>query len=90
MKKCEKRTVKDRNTGIEFLRCLLMLGIVLIHATAYSKDRCWWMGNICSSAVTAFVFISAWYGLRFNWRKIMSLVGLAAWCEKVFGGICWI
>ena len=79
--------LKNRDYGIELLRCLLMLGIVLIHATAYSKDRCWWMGNICSSAVTAFVFISAWYGLRFNWRKIMSLVGTAVWCAAIVVGI---
>ena len=32
--------VKNRDYGIEVLRCLLMLGICIIHAAAYSKDRC--------------------------------------------------
>ena len=79
--------VKDRNVGIELLRCLLMFGIVLIHATAYSSDRCWWMGNICLSSVTAFVFISAWYGLHLNWRKVVSLTGTAAWCAGIVVGM---
>ena len=78
---------KQRDYGIETLRCLLMVGICLIHATAYSSDRCWWMGNIASCSVVAFVFISAWYGLKFKWRKIVSLAGMAAWCAAIVVGI---
>ena len=76
-----------RDEGIEVLRCILMFGICLIHATAHSSDRCWWLGNIANCSVIAFVFISAWYGLKLKWRKVLSLVGMAAWCAALVVGI---
>lgn len=33
-----------------------------------------------------FVFISAWYGVKLKWRKVLSLVGMAAWCAAVVVG----
>lgn len=77
---------KKRDEGVELLRCILMFGICLIHATAYSTDRCWWLGNIANCSVIGFVFISAWYGAKLKWRKVLSLVGMAAWCAAVVVG----
>lgn len=82
-----KTAIKKRDDGIEALRCVLMFGICLVHATAYSSDRCWWLGNIAKCSVVAFVLISALYGLRLKLRKVVSMVALAAWCAAVVVGI---
>lgn len=74
---------KKRDEGVEVLRCILMLGICLIHATAYSTDRCWWLGNIANCSVAAFVFISGWYGIKCRLGKIINMVCMALWCALV-------
>lgn len=74
---------KKREEGVEVLRCILMFGICLIHATAYSTDRCWWLGNIANCSVAAFVFISGWYGIKCRLGKIINMVCMALWCAVV-------
>ena len=87
-----------RNTNIEVLRCFLMFMIVLNHAYyhgIYGVDdaapfsHSWW--HFCFNTlvvwhVDGFVCISGWFGIRFSWRKFLSLYGQIVFYSLV--GFC--
>lgn len=76
-----------REAGIELLRCILMLMIVLVHLTgngalksdaplSYTEPNWLWanlVDSICYPAVNTFVLISGWFGIRLSIEKVAKL-----------------
>ena len=74
-----------RNASIELSRLLLMFGICLLHSAinpGYSRA---WFINITCFCVTAFAFISGYYGASFRPSKIVRLVGTGVICALICG-----
>lgn len=69
-----------RNPSIELYRCMLMFGIVLLHCAGNGAARAPWLGNLLKFCVTGFVFISGYFGIKFTWRKLLYLYGVAIYC----------
>ena len=85
---------QPRNASIECYRVLLMLGICLLHSITqgpYNKD--WFIfgvagpSKLLATCVNGFVFISGWYGIRTNFRKIARLYLVGLYCGLVFAPI---
>ncbi len=73
-----------RNAGLELMRLLMMFGIVAMHAAvqcAYPQDGSHW--TILDWCVCGFVFISGYFGVKFNVRKCLNMVALCIWCAIV-------
>ena len=84
LSKCNKR-----NTSIEILRILFMLLILIGHVYAHGSnldyqliysyaghlDTFWHtsMFSLCKIGVTGFIFISGFYGIKFNLKKLLIL-----------------
>lgn len=71
--------MKNRDFAPELLRLALMLDVVILHSATgdagvgvYS-----WLAKLMWPAVPCFVFISGYYGMKFNFGKIVSLYGIA-------------
>lgn len=78
-----------RNTSIEILRILFMLLILIGHVYAHGSnldyqliysyaghlDTFWHtsMFSLCKIGVTGFIFISGFYGIKFNLKKLLIL-----------------
>lgn len=77
-----------RDPTIELFRVLLMFGICLLHVqTAAGGGR---LTSVLVSCVPGFVMISGWFGIRFSWRKIFMLYGVAVYASLVIplvGGV---
>ncbi len=74
-----------RNASTELFRLLLMFGICLLHSAinpGYSRA---WFINITCFCVTAFAFISGYYGTSFRPSKIVRLVGTGSVCALICG-----
>lgn len=74
-----------RNASIELFRLLLIFGICLLHSAinpGYSRA---WFINITCFCVTAFAFISGYYGVAFRPSKILRLVGTGVVCALICG-----
>ena len=74
-----------RNASIELFRLLLMFGICLLHSAinpGYSRA---WFINITCFCVTAFAFISGYYGISFRPSKIVRLVATGVICALICG-----
>ena len=69
-----------RNQSVEVYRCCLMFGICLLHAVGFSGYEHKWLANVLCPCVNAFVFISGWYGCRFNLKKVLRLLGVGLFC----------
>ena len=72
-----------RNASIELFRLLLIFGICLLHSAinpGYSRA---WFINITCFCVTAFAFISGYYGVSFRPSKIARLVGTGIICALI-------
>lgn len=78
-----------RNPGIELYRCLLMFGICLLHVVGfYQEPKAWgWLSHGLLWCVPGFVFITGFFGCRFDWKKILKLYGVALWCFPLIQGI---
>lgn len=83
----------NRNPAVELYRVGAMFGIVLLHTIVqggYLRSR--GLDNVLLSCVTAFVFISGYFGIRFSVRKIIRLVALECYCSFIAavigGGMC--
>lgn len=72
-----------RNLGVEVYRCLLMLGIVVIHASGQAAFRQIWGTEFFDWCVCGFVFISGYFGIKFRPSKVLSLIGIGIWCSFV-------
>lgn len=70
----------SRNSSIEFLRILLMVFIVMHHvvssviAPAFSSHAWACLDVLLHTAVIIFVLISGYFGIRFSWKRLLSLV----------------
>ena len=73
-----------RNDSIDVYRCLLMLGICLLHAITQGGHNVVWAANILLWCVPGFMFISGWYGIQFSHRKVLKLYGISLYCATVF------
>ena len=73
--------MKERNLGVEFYRCLLMLGIVAIHASGHAAFQQTWGTEFFDWCVCGFVFISGYFGIKFRPSKVLSLIGIGIWCS---------
>lgn len=71
-----------RNSGHELLRIIAMYMIVFIHANMYLRKFCtdssWMLFNglvngICNTGVTCFILISGYYGIKFNFSKLVKM-----------------
>ena len=83
---------KNRDSGLELFRILLMFGIVLLHVCGQGKYKCVWPTNLLRGAVVGFVFISGYFGIRFSLSKLLGLYSLAIfYCllEPIIGGVLW-
>lgn len=76
-----------RNTVIDIYRCLLMLGICMLHAVAQAGHNVPWVANLLSWCVTGFAFISGWFGIKFSVGKLIKLYGISAYCAAVYVGL---
>ena len=76
-----------RNSSIDIYRCLLMLGICMLHAMAQAGHNVPWVANLLSWCVTGFAFISGWFGIRFSAGKLIKLYGISAYCAAAYVGL---
>ena len=72
--------MKQRNSGVELLRILLMLGIVALHTLCYVGKGLTIVAHLCEACVVGFVFISGYYGISFTIRKLVSFYGVVLFC----------
>lgn len=70
--------IKQRNSTIELLRVLCILMIVFMHLVGiwwdfcdnlFDKEFIIFVNSLCNCAVTIFMLISGYYGIRFNLKK---------------------
>jgi len=71
-----------RNGAVDLYRVMAMLGIVMLHVIAFtglwSKGR--HVGYLLATCVNGFALISGYFGIKFSWRKIVSLYCIAVVC----------
>lgn len=74
--------MKSRNSNHELLRLISMYMIILIHANMYLGSfytgNLWHVFNgiingVCNIGVTCFVLISGYYGIKFDFNKLVKL-----------------
>lgn len=74
--------MKVRNSSHELLRLIAMYMIIFIHANMYLSNFYtgghWNLFNgivngVCNTGVTCFVLISGYYGIKFNFKKLVRL-----------------
>ena len=69
-----------RDARIEFFRCMLMFGICLLHTVGNSGHNDYWLSSMLAFCVDGFVLISGYFGIKFSWKKILSLEITSIWC----------
>lgn len=78
-----------RDWSLDLYRALLMYGICLLHSSYWAASvKCAWLEHVLLFCVTGFVFISGWYGIKFTFRKLVGLYGIAlyaAFCVSIVG-----
>ena len=76
-----------RLVGIELYRVLLTFGICYLHAITMCGHRADGVGGRISyllySCVVGFVFVSGWFGIKFNVLKLLKLWGVAVYAAVV-------
>lgn len=78
-----------RDARLDFLRCMLMLGVCLLHSLNQYDVEHWRYGSMWYWCVDGFVFISGWFGISFRLSKIVRLYSIALWCAvvvRIIGG----
>lgn len=71
--------MKKRNASIEFYRCLLMFGICFLHSVTVGGYSNRYVVNCFMPCVTAFVFITGYFGADFSVQRILRLYGIGAY-----------
>lgn len=71
-----------RNPNIELYRCLMMLGIVMLHI--FAIPEVWRIGGnkfvyVLMPCVDGFALISGYFGVRFSFVKLAKLYLIALW-----------
>ena len=72
-----------RNYSIELLRLLFVYGIVLLHTIRFGGALQRGLDNVLMTCVVGFVFISGYFGIKFKFIKLISLIGVALFCAIV-------
>lgn len=72
-----------RLPSIEIYRIGLMLGITLLHVAGLSRLGYDWLSNLLHPCVTAFAFLSGWFGCKCRPMKFVRLYGVAIFCAAV-------
>lgn len=75
--------MKERNASIELYRVALMLGITILHAAYVSSGTSHWLNTGLQWCVDGFVFITGYFGCRFDRKKVVRLYATAFWCGLV-------
>lgn len=91
-----------RNTGLDFLRCIAMLMIVMLHICVHGlkiseletnvyfirgyTDLICFIVSVCSIAVNIFFIFSGYFATKFKWGKLIKLYLEVA----VYSGICYL
>ena len=85
-----RQTRFSRNPALELFRCLLMFLIVFGHSWGQGPFSpslreghyvAWWefvMIGMLIWHVDGFIAISGWFGIKFSWKKLFSLLGTIA------------
>lgn len=79
-----------RDPSIELYRVFLMLGICVLHAAYASMETFHWLDTGLAWCVDGFVFITGYFGCRFDWRKIVRLNLTALWCGLIVATGWWL
>lgn len=66
-----------------------MFGIVLLHCAGNGTARAPWLANLLKFCVVGFFFVSGYFGIRFAWRKLLLLYGVAAFCAAIGAFVQW-
>ena len=77
------RSVTNRNPAIEVYRIALMIGITLLHVIGNARLGYDWVANMLHPCVTAFAFVSGWFGCKCRMGKFLRLYGVAIFCAAV-------
>ena len=64
-----------------------MLGICMIHVVGKGQYSQRWLANLLKVCVPGFVFISGYFGIKFRWRKVLNLYGVAFWAALIGTGL---
>ena len=84
------KELKQRNPNIELYRCLLTFGIVLLHVVGFYGGGKIRLSSGLDWCVPGFIFISGYFGMRFSWKKLLKIYGVALWCYPVSALMCQI
>lgn len=77
-----------RNSAIELLRILMMLGIVACHVIGQGgHDNHMGFDRIGGCGVVGFMFISGYFGMKCSLRRALKLLGTALYCNFVVAGL---
>lgn len=79
-----------RNPSIELYRIFLMLGICTLHAVYATLGSFHWLDTGLAWCVDGFVFITGYFGCRFDWRKVIRLELTALWCGLIIATGWWL
>lgn len=86
---------QKRHSGIELLRILCILGIIVLHLYGPYKDSAegiaqFWgvvLSSIFNMGVSVFILISGYYGMKFSVKKLVSLE-LVLWFYSALNFFC--
>ena len=87
----------ERNSNIELLRIVAILGIICHHVLVHGvgiyrmpiENLTWgynFLNNMCYVGVNVFILISGYFSIRFSWSKLLRLYLICA----VVGALCYI
>ena len=72
-----------REYSVDLYRILLMYGICLLHTITQGGHQLRGLDNALLSCVDGFVFISGYFSMTVEWRKIIRLIFTAIFCLGV-------
>ena len=81
---------KKRNDSIELLRCILMLGICILHSCSLGGYTNGKFSRMLMPCVPCFVFISGYYGIKSTLSRIVRLIIIAFASVPIVGIVSWI
>ena len=72
-----------RDSRIELYRCLMTWGIVFLHVVRFYAAGAMRLSSAFAWCVPGFIFITGYFGSKFNWKKVLKIYGVALWCYPV-------
>lgn len=78
---------KERNSAFELLRIIAMSFIVVWHISVHAQqsklDSHNYVIALCATGVNLFVLISGYFGIRLNWKSLLTLICTVAFYNLV-------